>query len=186
MVNVKLVPHSFSYAENIFNKVSVPEVKDALGVNDKTVDDTLRYIKWILEDEQIGNQLSRVILNEADELIGITTLMFIDNHQKKCHMGTWVAHEYWGIGYNEASKFEILKIAFIELGLNYVFAGARKTNIRSQKSQEKLPYIRLNVENEFPNELIFLENKEKQECVLHVFYKEDFLNYLHQSKASNK
>lgn len=64
------------------------------------------------------------------------------------------------------------------LQLDVVFAGARMTNIRSQKAQEKLPFIRLNVEEEFPKEHEFLETKEKQPCILHAFFKEDFEQYL--------
>lgn len=58
---------------------------------------------------------------------------------------------------------------------------ARKINTRSQKAQEKLPFIRLNVEKVFPPEHLALENKEKQSCVLHAFYKEDFIKFLERS-----
>jgi RimJ/RimL family protein N-acetyltransferase len=126
MAIVKLVPHNLCYAEPIFNLVSAPQVKDALGINDETVDDTRRFINWVLEEDRAGKQVSRVILNENEDLIGITTLMFIKPEEKQCHIGTWIGHQYWGKGYNEASKLEILKIAFLKLGMNYVFAGARK------------------------------------------------------------
>ncbi|GGF90764.1 N-acetyltransferase [Paenibacillus albidus] len=175
---VKLVPHDLSYAERIFELISVPQVKDALGIKDESVEDTIRFIHWIIEEEHTGNQVSRIILNEHKELVGITTLMFIKPVEKQCHIGTWIGQKYWGRGYNQASKLEILKIAFLELGMKFVFAGARKINIRSQKAQEKLSFIRLNVETLFPKELEFLEKREKQSCVLHAFYKEDFINYL--------
>lgn len=178
MVRVKLVPHNLSFADRMWKLISNPLIKDVLGIPDKSVDDTRNFIKWIIEEEKNGNQVSRVILNENGGLIGVTTLMFINWGKKRCHIGTWIGREYWGMGYNHASKIEILKIAFYELGLEHVLAGARKSNTRSQKAQEKLPYIRLNVEAQFPEELVFLENKEKQPCVLHAFFREDFDSYI--------
>jgi RimJ/RimL family protein N-acetyltransferase len=178
MVSVQLVPHEVSFAERMWDLVSNPEIKDVLGIPDKSVEDTRNFINWITDEEQKGKQLSRVILNEYGELIGVTTLMFIDRDKRRCHIGTWIGQDYWRMGYNHASKVEILKIAFEQLGMLYVFAGARKVNTRSQRAQEKLPYIRLNVEDQFPDEHEFLEKKEKQPCVLHAFFKEDFEKYV--------
>lgn len=178
MPKVQLVSHDLSFAERIWELVSNPEIKDVLGIPDKSVEDTRNFINWITEEEKNGKQLSRVILNADGALIGVTTLMFIDGDKKRCHVGTWIGRDYWGMGYNHESKVEILKIAFEHLGMECVFAGARKVNIRSQKAQEKLPYIRLNVEEQFPEEHEFLEVKEKHPCVLHAFFREDFEKYL--------
>jgi RimJ/RimL family protein N-acetyltransferase len=181
MTRVQLVSHDLSFAERMWELVSNPEIKDVLGIPDESVEDTRNFIRWITEEEQKGIQLSRIILNESGEFIGVTTLMFINREKKRCHVGTWIGQEYWGMGYNYASKLEILRIAFEELGLVHVLAGARKTNIRSQKAQEKLSFIRLYVENQFPDEYEFLENKEQQPCVLHAFFKEDFERYVNSS-----
>ncbi|MDN7240753.1 GNAT family N-acetyltransferase [Planococcus sp. N028] len=178
MKSIKLVNHRFDYANEIHTLSSATPVKEALGLPDGTVEDTKQFIKMRLEEEFAGKTVPRVILNEDFELIGLTDLMFIDYPKKSCHIGTWIGHPYWGKGYNEASKIAILQIAFKELGLDYVFAGARQTNIRSQKAQEKLPYIRLNVESEFPEEHAALEKKEKQPCLLNVFCKNDFFSYM--------
>jgi RimJ/RimL family protein N-acetyltransferase len=166
----------------MFQLVSAPQVKDVLGIRDESVEDTQKFINWIIEEEKNGKQLSRVILNENDELIGVTTLMHINHEKKRCHIGTWLGHDYWGMGYNQESKIAILRIAFEDLGMEHVFAGARKVNIRSQKAQEKLPFIRLNVESLFPDEHEFLEKKEKQPCVLHAFFREDFEKYISSVK----
>lgn len=179
---IKLVKHREEYSEEIFRLSSAPLVKEALGLPDGTIGDTKRFIQRVMQEEQAGKTVPRVILTEANKLIGLTDLMFIDYDKKTCHIGTWIGHEYWGQGYNEASKIAILQIAFEELKLDYVFAGARAINIRSQKAQEKLPFIRLDVASEFPEEIKALEKKEKQPCILNVFYKEDFLNYLYKNK----
>lgn len=178
MKKIQLVKHELKFAEKIHSYSSAPPVKDALGLPDGTVEDTKAFIRRVLQEEQEGKTVPRVILDQDGELIGLTDLMFIDRTKKSCHIGTWIAYLYWGQGYNEASKAAILKIAFEELGLEHVFAGARKVNIRSQKAQQKLPFIRLNVEADFPEELAALEKKEKQPCVLNAFFRQDFLDYL--------
>ena len=63
---------------------------------------------------------------------------------------------------------------FLDLQLTYVFAGAKTTNIRSLKAQEKLPYMSLYVENKFPEEHTALEKEVKSPCALHVVSRENF------------
>ena len=175
---VKLIKHDDQYANEIHRLSQASEVKNALGLPKQTVDDTKKFNQRMLDEEQEGKTVSRLILNEQGRLIGITTLLFIDKEKNSCHIGSWIGYEYWGKGYNLLSKIEILKIAFEELTLDRVFAGARIVNIRSQKAQEKLPFIRLNVEKDFPQEHHFLVTKEKQPCVLHAFHKNDFIQYM--------
>lgn len=177
MIAVTLVPHDLSYAERMFTLVTDPDVKQVLSLQDESVEDTKGFIRHIKEEEAAGKAVSRVILDEKNELIGVTTLMFIDKEKQSCHIGSWLGKDYWGKGYNQLAKEEILKIAFLELGLDIVFAGARASNIRSQKAQEKLPYISLNVEEEYPQEHESLVNRQQQPCVLHAFTKADFLRY---------
>ncbi|KHF39227.1 GNAT family N-acetyltransferase [Halalkalibacter okhensis] len=179
MANVQLVKHKIDFCDQIYQLSSDPYVKGVLGLPDGKEEDTKQFVEAIIQEEHEGKTVSRVILDENSNVIGITTLMFIDHDKKSCHIGSWLGHKYWGKGYNQASKVAILRIAFEELGLLHVLAGARKVNIRSQRAQEKLPFIRLHVEKEFPKEHTALETKEKQPCVLHAFYREDFIKYLH-------
>ncbi|MEK4229361.1 GNAT family N-acetyltransferase [Solibacillus sp. FSL H8-0538] len=177
MVHVMLVPHDLKYAERMSQLSSAPQVKDAIALTDEqaSLEGTISYIKFIIVQERQGKSYSRVILNEEGQLIGVITLKDINYTHKTCHIGTWIGHNYWGLGYNELAKVKILHTAFTELGMYYVFAGANHINIRSRKAQEKLPYISLHVEDEFPLELKKLEHQVKAPCVLHVIRKNDFL-----------
>lgn len=176
-MTVTLVKHSLKYAEAIHELSSMPQVRDALGLPVGKVEDTINFIKRECVDEEAGKTVPRVVLNEEGRVIGVTTLMFIDQHKKSCHIGSWLGYEFWGKGYNLEAKKAILDIAFLELGLERVFAGARVVNIRSQKAQEKLPFMRLGVEKYYPQEHSWLEVKEKQPCVLNVVEREDFIRY---------
>ncbi|ATP40150.1 GNAT family N-acetyltransferase [Solibacillus sp. R5-41] len=178
MKTIKLIKHDNQFAYDIHRLSQALEVKNALGLPNQTIEDTKNFNQNMIDEEKEGKTVSRLILNEEGKLIGITTLMFIDRTKNSCHIGSWIGYEYWGEGYNLLSKIAILKIAFCELQLDIVFAGARNINIRSQKAQQKLPFIRLNVENDFPQEHKFLEKKQKQPCVLHAFHKNDFIQFM--------
>ncbi|MBJ8030203.1 GNAT family N-acetyltransferase [Bacillus cereus group sp. N21] len=178
MRHVTLLPLDLQYADIIFTLSSDPHVKDALGIKVETVEDTKTFIRFAMEEERKKQSLSRMIVNERQEIIGITSLKHIDCQKNKSHIGSWLGYPYWGQGYNAAAKKEIFKIAFEELNLTYVFAGAKTTNIRSQKAQEKLPYISLHVEKQFPDEHIALEKETKSPCVLHVISRENFLDWM--------
>lgn len=186
MKKVTLIPQALRYAPEIHRLSQAPEVKNALGLPTQSVEDTENFIINTLMEESEGKTISRLILNEEDQLIGITTLMFIDQSNKQCHIGSWIGVDYWGQGYNLASKIELLKIAFEYLHLEVVFAGARTVNLRSQKAQEKLPFISLNIEQQFPEEHLLLEKRQKQPCILNAVFRDDFLNYLYPAQKERK
>lgn len=178
MQRVTLLPLDFRYANVIFKLSSDPHVKNALGIKVETIEDTKAFLLFSIEEERQKKSLSRVIVNEENEIIGLTTLKHINYEKKQSHIGSWLGYPYWGKGYNEAAKKEIFKIAFLDLQLSYVFAGAKTNNIRSLKAQEKLPYISLHVENKFPDEHATLEKEVKSPCSLHVVSRKNFLNWL--------
>ncbi|MCF3943678.1 GNAT family N-acetyltransferase [Oceanobacillus alkalisoli] len=179
MKKIVLAPHDKKYAKTISSLSQAPQVRESLGLNnDQTsIDGTIQFIEFVQENERLGKQYSRVILNENDELIGVITLKEIDNVKKTCHIGTWIGHPYWGKGYNELAKEAILYTAFTELNMEYVFAGAKLTNIRSQKAQEKLPYVKIDVRSEFPDEYKKLEKQVDDLCLLNVIEKATFLDW---------
>ena len=186
MQRVTLLPLDFRYANAIFKLSSDPHVKNALGIKVETIEDTKAFLLFAIEEEHQKKSLSRVIVNAENEIIGLTTLKHINYEKKQSHIGSWLGYPYWGKGYNEAAKKEIFKIAFLDLQLSYVFAGAKTNNIRSLKAQEKLPYISLHVENKFPDEHAALEKDVRSPCSLHVVSREKFLNWLELQNEEEK
>ncbi|PGZ09180.1 GNAT family N-acetyltransferase [Bacillus cereus] len=186
MQHATLLPPDLRYANGIFELSSDPHVKNALGIKVEKIEDTKAFLLFAIEEERRKKSLSRVIVNEGNEIIGLTTLKHINYEKKQSYIGSWLGYPYWGKGYNEAAKKEIFKIAFLDLQLTYVFAGAKTTNIRSLKAQEKLPYISLHVEDSFPDEHTALEKEVKSSCILHVVSREKFLNWLEVQNEGEK
>lgn len=179
MRKVKLVPHQLKYAKEMSILTSTPQVKNSLGLKEEqtTLEGTIDFIEYIIEQEKLEKQYSRCILNENEKLVGVISLKDIDKVKNTCHIGTWIGHQYWSKGYNQLAKAEILYTAFKELNLDYVFAGAKVDNVRSQIAQEKLPYITLFAENDFTQEHKKLESQVNSKCILNVIEKEKFLTW---------
>lgn len=188
MVAISLKKHDIKYTEVISRLTSDIRLQSALNLNWQQVSiyGTRDLIEHIRGEERMGNQISRVIFNESNELIGIISLKEIDFKNKKAHMGTWIGADYWGMGYNELAKIQILQIAFHELDLQIVFAGAAITNKRSLAAQRKLPYMKLDVGEKFPQELAKIEVETGSKCVLNMVLKEDFEQYLIDNEVDLK
>lgn len=182
MAKVRLVEHDERYAERLLALSSHPDIQQALGLHVSTRADILTYIRQMQAQERQGKVVSRVILDERDRPVGVTTLMLIDRWRKRCHIATWLGAPYWHRGYNLASKNMILALAFDQLGMEIVFSGVRKRNLRSLRAQAKLPYIRLDLAHEFPGEHEMLEAKEREPCVLNAFLASDFRRHQAQQQ----
>ncbi|OOV39585.1 GNAT family N-acetyltransferase, partial [Staphylococcus sp. MB371] len=128
MQHVTLLPLDLCYTNVIFELSSDPHIKNALWITVENIEDTKTFLLFAIEEERQKKSLSRMIVNEENEIIGLTTLKHINNEKKQSHIGGWIGYPYWGKGYNEAAKKEIFKIAFLDLQLSYVFAGAKTNN----------------------------------------------------------
>lgn len=180
MGKVVLKKHDRNYTEIMSSLTSDPRVQHALKLNwqQVSINGTRDFIDFIQGEERMGKQLSRVIFNECEKFIGVITLKSIDRVNGTAHVGTWIGADYWGKGYNELAKEEIFKIAFDILELQYVFAGARISNKRSIAAQNKLPYMQIDVGEQYPDELEKIEKETNEKCILNVVEKEDFKQYL--------
>jgi len=184
MVTIVLAPHQLKYAEAISTLSSAPEIRDALGLSAEQTsrEGTEGFITFIQEQENEGKQYSRVILDDQENVIGVITLKELNPLKKTGHLGTWIGYPYWGKGFNEAAKRKILYTAFTDLDLDIVFAGAKQKNGRSQRAQEKLPYIKCHVEKEYPEDHMNLEAQVGEACILNVIEKETFLKWYHNKE----
>lgn len=185
MKKIYLQPHDIFYAEKMSQLISDPQVSESLGLseNETTIAAMLNFIREMQLEERMGNHYSRMIMNEDFELIGVISLHNIDEMHRSCHISTWLAADYWGLGYNTLAKEKILYHAFTDMKLDIIFAGARVENFRSRKAQRKLPYMTMNAHIQYPLELQRLERREQAFCILNAVKSTDFLNWHYQKIA---
>ena len=67
MTTLFLVQHQKKYAEEISRLSSAVQVKEALGLDDEqtSIEGTINFITHVFEQERLGKQFSRVILNDG-------------------------------------------------------------------------------------------------------------------------
>lgn len=94
--------------------------------------------KQIIEAEERGELISRTISNEKLQPIGTITLYHINN--RSGFLATWIGKPFFGKGYNQKAKETFLYELFSELGIDKVFMKIKKSNQRSIRAAEKLPY----------------------------------------------
>ena len=55
--------------------------KNALGITVENIEDTKTFLLFAIDEERQKKSLSRMIVNEENEIIGLTTLKHINNEK---------------------------------------------------------------------------------------------------------
>lgn len=122
----------------LYDLMTHPEVFPFVRLKANSYDEFLFITKQTIEAEDRGELISRTILDEWGAPIG--TINLYDIQENAGFLGTWLGKPYHGKGYNKPAKDAFFEELFYELGIDIIFMRIRKTNIRSLKAAEKLPY----------------------------------------------
>ncbi|MGR3205702.1 GNAT family N-acetyltransferase [Bacillus glycinifermentans] len=122
----------------LFDLVKHPEVFPFVRNKTETIEEYMFHVKNTIEEEEQGKLISRTILDEWENPIGCISLYEIKGNTG--FLGTWLGKPYHGKGYNQRAKNAFFSELFYEKNVETVFMKIRKTNTRSLKAAEKLPY----------------------------------------------
>ncbi|AJD91210.1 alanine acetyltransferase [Jeotgalibacillus malaysiensis] len=151
-------------SQALFELMTHPDVYPYVRQKATSSEELLFMIKQMIEAEERGELISRTILDEWGNPAGTISLFDVQNNSG--FLGTWLGKPYHGLGYNQAAKEAFFNELFFELGIENVYLRIRKTNLRSQKAAEKLPYVVLANET---NKALYDEiNKEENLFNLYV------------------
>lgn len=123
----------------LFDLVKDPAVSPFVRENAATLDQYYFVTKQSIEAEQNGKIITRTILNENHQPIGIISLLDINNNTG--FLATWIGQPYFGKGYNQTAKVTFLNELFSTTSINRVFLKIRKSNVRSLKANKKLAFM---------------------------------------------
>jgi ribosomal-protein-alanine N-acetyltransferase len=131
-----------------------PEPRDADALFELGRDpDVVRFFSWgpYRERDEAAAFIERVrserpyellIVDAADQPIGLTGLTEVSERDGRAVVGTWLGRKHWGTGANRESKALILHFAFEQLGLGRVSAYAHPDNVRSLRALERIGFRR--------------------------------------------
>jgi RimJ/RimL family protein N-acetyltransferase len=133
---------------------------------------SLNEKKWV--EEKIfdkGSVSCAICLKKKSEFIGCIFLNDIDMHNRTGHAPIFIGEKkYWGQGYATDARMVLLRYAFLERGLNRVWARVLSDNGAALKMLEKTGYKREGV----MRQSTFRDGQFMDEVMLAVLRK-DFL-----------
>jgi ribosomal-protein-alanine N-acetyltransferase len=107
-----------------------------------TVEGQRRVIEEVLWEYDRQVTLPHVIL-ENGELVGRVTLSnIVRGAFQSCNLGYWVGSAHNGRGVGTSAVREMIRVAFVELGLHRIEAGTLLENIGSQRVLERNGFVR--------------------------------------------
>ncbi len=128
--------------------------------------------KWV--EERIFDKSSvscAICLKKTDEFIGCIFLNEIDLHNRTGHAPVFIGEKkHWGRGFATDARVLMLKYAFIDRGLNRIWAKVLEDNAAALKMLEKCGYKQEGV----LRQAAFKDGVFVNEYILSVL-KEDFL-----------
>ena len=106
----------------------------------KTLDDCRAFISNSLNDEHNAHY---AIVSNKDEYMGTVSLKEIDRKSKSAEFGIVVRKSAMGAGYSWFAMTELFKIAFEQLGLEFVYWCVSEDNVRACRFYDKHHFSRL-------------------------------------------
>jgi [ribosomal protein S5]-alanine N-acetyltransferase len=105
----------------------------------KTLEDTRKFIDYILEQYQINKKLLWGIqLKETQKFIGTIEFVTFESAHNKAEIAYVLSEDYWEKGIMSEAATEVIKFGFQTLNLTRIQARTFKENIGSQKVLEKV------------------------------------------------
>lgn len=131
--------------------------------------------KWV-EDKIFDKNSANcaICIKETDEFIGCIFLNDIDYHNRSGHVPVFMgAKQHWGKGYATDARILMLHYAFIDRGLERIWAKVLEDNTAALRMLEKCAYKTEGL----LRKSIFKDGRFMNEYILSVL-KEDFIEVL--------
>lgn len=135
-----LRPWKESDAEDLYKYASDPDVGHPAGWPRHTsVENSREIIKTVL----CAPETYAVCLKESGEVIGSIGLHRNDlaEYDYEYELGYWIGKPYWGQGLIPEASKELLRYAFEDLSMRYIWCGHYDGNVKSRRVQEKLGFV---------------------------------------------
>jgi len=119
-----------------YHKMFSPIVRKAIGLSDKTLEQTKAFLATRVTDMKVGKTLFYCIFDKLDKkLIGAIEIREPDYPDGQ--LGTWINEQYWGEGHYQEALDLIIKTYFTSKEIDNVNAYVETNNIRSLKAHQK-------------------------------------------------
>ena len=135
-----LRPWSAEDADELYRYASDPDVGTPAGWMPHT---SAEYSREIIETVFSAPETYAVCLKTDRKPIGAIGLHRNDiaEDDDEYELGYWIGKPFWGQGMITEASREVLRHAFIDLGMNRIWCGHYDCNFKSRRVQEKLGFV---------------------------------------------
>ncbi|MCR5207272.1 MAG: GNAT family N-acetyltransferase [Eubacterium sp.] len=152
-------------AEDLYLYAKDPEVGLPAGwPPHKDVEHSLNVIRSVFN----GAEAYAVCLKKDNKPIGAIELMYNlreSDNAGECELGFWLAKPFWGRGIIPEAGREMLRRAFVDLGMKKVWCGYYDGNEKSKRVQQKLGFRFVRTKKNVPVVLLNETRTEKINCI---------------------
>ncbi len=167
---LKLIPFNKEDARKLESIIFDDSVWEFMGMYVRTQQDFKNYIESTIEFQGVNHYAFLIFDKQTNEFAGSTRFGNINFNSEKLEIGwTWYGKKHHGTGLNHATKFELLKHCFENIGLRRVQFSADLENIASQRAIAKLG---AKEEGIFRNNYIDSEGKSKNDVYFSIIREE--------------
>ena len=137
-----LCPWCEADAESVYEYAKDPDIGPSAGwPPHKSVGESLDIVKNVL----MGEESYAICEKENEKVIGAIALKLnghtdMTERDDECELGYWLGKPFWGRGYMPEAATEMLRHAFVDLGMRAVWCGYYEGNEKSKRVQEKLGF----------------------------------------------
>lgn len=131
-----------SDAEDLYRYAGNPDVGPIAGwPPHQSIDESRTVIKSVFD----GAEAYAVCLKSDNRAIGAIELKLnghtdMTKQDDECELGYWIGKPFWGQGLIPEASREMLRRAFVDLGMSKVWCGYYDGNLKSKRVQEKLGF----------------------------------------------
>ena len=162
-----LRPWSVDDAEDVYRYSRDPDVGPAAGWAPHT---SVEYSREIIETILMAPETYALVLKELGHAIGSIGLMLgeasgIGIPDTEAEVGYWIGKPFWGRGLMPEAVRAMQRYAFVDLGLEKLWAGYFVENDKSRRVQEKCGFVYHHTREDVPCQIPGVFKRENITCI---------------------
>jgi [ribosomal protein S5]-alanine N-acetyltransferase len=130
-------------AQRLFELAGDPEVTRFFSWGPyEHPDEAVAWLATLPQRRADGIALELAVVDPDDWVIGVIAVLEVSKRDRRAIMGVWLGQAYWGTGVNAEAQALIAHLVFEPLRMERFGAWVDVRNPRSQRSLERLGYVR--------------------------------------------
>lgn len=134
---VRLEPISQAHAPEVQALASDPLIAATSNVpHPYPSDGAVTWIRYTLAQRELGYEINFAIIHDG-HLVGVCGVLNIASTPRRGELGYWIGVPYWNRGYASTAAGELVRMAFLEHGLDELYSSCLVRNPASFRVLEK-------------------------------------------------